>query len=203
MSGIPVRLVQRHRQQGKFKAYGDGSNFRVDAEEAKRYLAAYKGIELPVETIKTNGHVNGDTEETINIDTEETANDDPVDLTKNRDPVKSNGKRYDVDDLISRIATGDPLDAKTAKDQAQALKLALEVQKRRKEDGELISIDQYRINIARLGQKVRNLANSIADGFLGEIDGMTAPQIQNSLEIRIEEYLKRLSELEWEDDEDK
>ena len=187
MSGIPVRLIQRHRQQGKFKADGEGVNFRVDAEEARRYLAAYKGIDLPIPDKKeTNGHANGN----------------PVEST-NTEPTNTNGKKYNVDDLISRIATGDAIDAKVAKDQAQALKLALEVQKRRKEDGELISIDQYRINIARLGQMTRNLINSIPDGFLADVDGMTPCQIQQALEIRVEECCKKISELEWEDDEDK
>ena len=177
LTGIHIRTVYRDIEDGV--AFLE--NKRMPHSELVRY-AKRKGAIIPdIDPVKTNRHTNGN--------------------TANTDPVKSNGKRYDVDELINRVASGDPLEAKVAKDQAQALKTLLEVQKRRKEDGELISIDQYRVNIARLGQKVRNLANSIADGFLGEIDGMTAPQIHHALEIRIEEYCKRLSELEWEEDE--
>ena len=173
---IPLRRIQRHRNEGEIAATGSGHSnhpFRVRWSEFQRY-AKLQGVILADDESKTksNGHRNG------------------------------NGTKYDVESLISTIATGDPANAKVAKDQAQALKLALEIQKRRKEDGELISIDQYRANIARLGQKVRNLYMGIADGFLASIDGMTAPQIQNELELRLESFGKQLAELEWEEDDE-
>ena len=177
LSGIPYTTIYRHQHEGKFPTLGSRP-IMVSESVANEYIKAQGkdvvlGTGKPIQLSGGNGNGNG-----------------------------SNGKRkYDVNELIQIIADGSTSDAKLAKEQAQALKTVLEVQRRRKDDGELISIEQYRQNIRSLGGKIRNLYMSVADGFLSDIDGLAPTQIQRVLELRLENFGKQLSELDWEEDE--
>ena len=172
ISGIPFTTVYRHQREHRFPTFGV-KPVKVKQSSANKYLKE-QGIDFVI---------GGENE---------------------RDENKNNGNQnskngYEVSELIDGIARGSTEDAKLAKDRAQALKSLLEIQRRRKDDGELISVEQYRENVKRLGGMIRNLYMSIADGFLAEIDGLSPTQIQRELEIRLERFGKRLAELDWEE----
>lgn len=106
----------------------------------------------------------------------------------------------DVDQIICQInAETDLSSAKLQKEKAQALKIALEVRKRQKEDGELITVDQLKQILSKLAIQIRNSYMSIGDGFLSEIDGLPSTQVNEILELRLEAFGKRLTEIDFED----
>ena len=175
------RMLYKDRDEGKFECFGRRPSL-IKWSEMQRYARVNFGIIIPDNESKSNGN--------------------PVLETKTTSaPLNGHAPGNDIDSILSQINTeDDPALVKTLKEKAQALKIAQEVQRKRKIDGDLISIEDYRMNVSRLGQMVRKLANEIHDGFLSQISGMSPPQIQQELEIRVENYCKNLAELEWEDE---
>ena len=202
---VTVHTIYRHVKEQKVKAYG--VPIRIRWSEAQKYAGRIHNIRLPDEEVLTQE----EQEERALIKQRQKENRElanrklnghaKVEET-NGNRLNGNGKTkdYNTDEIIRSIVGHDIQDVKLAKERAQALKLALEVQKRRRDDGELISIDQYRLNVANLGRKVRNIVNSISDGFLAEIDGLSAPQIFQALEKRKDNTCKQLAELDWEEE---
>ena len=211
--GVCERTVIRYKDAGFFAVIGRNP-IRIKWSEFKAFAnERHPDVVIPDEF--TNGAVasaNG------NGKTYSNGNSISAPITRTQTPEQTNGNHAhpnsqngngepdvsrlgnDVNAIIGQINAETEIgSAKLLKEKAMGLKVALEVRRKQIDDGELITIDQHRQIMAKTAKQVRNLYMAIGDGFLSEIDGLSSAKINECLELRLEDFGRKLTELDFEE----